>query len=423
MSGTTVASNSNINSGTYVHCGSTGNFSNVNMNGGTLQVCGVGSMSSINFNSGTIHISQYAQLTINGGLTLNNNCVIVNYGTLIVNGNIQFQNVNNYIYNARSDAKIIVSGNISFPSNTNQSSYLLNKGYITANTVTLTDGVTRFCMESGSYLGVSTFTMNVNNISNPVTYGSVSGSAVIRYTTSSSMSGSGKSLTVSSGITICRATGASAVSGSGNIGAATLTTGCAATAQPTQTGVVTTCYTLPVEWLSFEGQYTAAGVVLNWATASETNNDYFEVQRAGADGEYVTIAQIDGAGNSSQINRYAYTWSSPAEGDNYFRIKQVDFNGEFDYSHPVYVHVGAHNEVDYSLSSLFNEDIRVQINTPQTALYLTLYNEMGQQVLQSPLQEGSNTIGTEWLAPGTYIAVLSNSQGETIARNLVLKAL
>lgn len=422
FAGTAVTNNSNINSGTYVHCGSSGTFSNVNVSGGTLQICGVATISNITFNSGTIQIAQYATLTINSNLTLNNNCTIVNYGTLIINGNLQFQNSNNYVYNARTDARISVSGSMTFPSNVGQNAYLMNKGHITAGTVTLTDGIVVFCMENGSYLGVNNFNLSLNNINNPVTYGNLTGSAVIRYATSANLGGNvTKAVTLSSAITVCRATGA-ALSGSGSWGLASLTTGCAATTAPTQTGVVVTCYTLPVEWLSFDATVIADGVELSWATATETNNDYFEVQRAGSDGSYTTIATIDGAGNSSQINRYKYTWRTPAQGDNYFRIKQVDFNGEYDYSHPVYLNVTPKNEVSYTMNNPFNEQISVQVLKPETTLFLALYSEMGQQVLQSTLQEGSNVIETTQLAPGTYIAVISDAMGEPLSRHLVLKA-
>jgi hypothetical protein len=422
MSGTTVTSNTNITSGTYVHCTSSGSFSNVNINGGTLQVCGTLTLTNITFNSGVIHVAQYGTLTITGNVTLNNTCTIVNYGTLVINGNLQFQNSNNYVYNARTDARIAVGGSITFPVNAGQNSYLLNKGYITANSVTLGDGIVSFCMENGSYLGVGTFTSAMNNINNPITYGSTTGSALIRYSTAAHLgNNAGRSVTASSSINVCRAAGAS-LSGTGTWGAATLSTGCAERVQPAQTGMVVTCYTLPVEWLDFGGYTGPDGIELLWSTASETNNAYFDIQRAGPDGAFTSIGRVEGAGNSSQINRYAFTWTEPAEGDNYFRIRQVDFNGDYDYSGTIYIRNAPKSQIDYSISPLFNEQISVNVREPEAVLFLVLYNEMGQILLRSPLQEGDNFIDAQQLAAGSYVAAICNREGEILSRNLMLKA-
>jgi hypothetical protein len=89
---------------------------------------------------------------------------------------------------------------------------------------------------------------------------------------------------------------------------------------------------LPIELINFTAIGTDQNVLLNWQTASEINNDYFEIERS-TDGEnFIPIQQVNGAGNSSQILNYSTIDYSPFIGINYYRLKQTDFDGAFSYS-------------------------------------------------------------------------------------------
>ncbi len=89
---------------------------------------------------------------------------------------------------------------------------------------------------------------------------------------------------------------------------------------------------LPVEMISFNAKALASSVALNWSTATETNNDYFEVQRSQEGSTFETIKRIKGAGNSNRVNNYDCTDEHPYRGVSYYRLKQVDFNGEYSIS-------------------------------------------------------------------------------------------
>jgi hypothetical protein len=90
---------------------------------------------------------------------------------------------------------------------------------------------------------------------------------------------------------------------------------------------------LPVELLSFTVTKDNAVAVLDWATATEMNNNYFDVQHS-VDG--VTFSRIDRVysqnGNSTSLQTYQTIHNEPAKGVNYYRLKQVDFDGTFEYS-------------------------------------------------------------------------------------------
>lgn len=95
------------------------------------------------------------------------------------------------------------------------------------------------------------------------------------------------------------------------------------------------CILTPVEFSAFSADYVFSdkSVLLKWSTASELNNDYFEVQRS-VDGEnFEVIDIIKAAGNSAQTNHYRSRDEHPFPGEiNYYRIKQVDTNGQYTYS-------------------------------------------------------------------------------------------
>ncbi len=93
--------------------------------------------------------------------------------------------------------------------------------------------------------------------------------------------------------------------------------------------------TLPVNLLSFEGEKEQDGNLLTWATASEINNDHFELQRSSDGVNFETITVIGGQGTSYQINHYYFFDTRDFNGTVYYRIKQVDFDGTTTYSNTI----------------------------------------------------------------------------------------
>ena len=89
---------------------------------------------------------------------------------------------------------------------------------------------------------------------------------------------------------------------------------------------------LPVGWLYFKGENRGPDHLLTWATATETNNDYFELERSidGRSWEFVT--RVTGAGHSTSERRYSYTDYGAPFGTVYYRLRQVDFNGSSNFA-------------------------------------------------------------------------------------------
>ena len=84
---------------------------------------------------------------------------------------------------------------------------------------------------------------------------------------------------------------------------------------------------MPVELVEFKVNKQNDEAFIQWTTASEENNAYFEVQRAGADMRFETIASLEGQVNSTVLNTYQYADITPFEGMNYYRLVQVDLDG------------------------------------------------------------------------------------------------
>lgn len=96
------------------------------------------------------------------------------------------------------------------------------------------------------------------------------------------------------------------------------------------------CQVLPVELLYFEAQIDINNdVLLTWATASETNSNYFTLERSTDGQSWKALQTIQSAGNSNHLIEYAYTDTDTKSGVYYYRLVQTDFDGAFEIFQPV----------------------------------------------------------------------------------------
>lgn len=92
---------------------------------------------------------------------------------------------------------------------------------------------------------------------------------------------------------------------------------------------------LPIELVDFRGKYINNQSVLSWVTASEKDNDYFILERSEDAREFTQIGKIDGAGNSNSFLNYQFIDIKPINKVAYYRLKQVDFDGQFSNSNVI----------------------------------------------------------------------------------------
>jgi hypothetical protein len=92
---------------------------------------------------------------------------------------------------------------------------------------------------------------------------------------------------------------------------------------------------LPVELISFGAKSKQSFIQLDWITATEINNEGFEIQRS-VDGEnFTSIGWVYGNGSTTEIIEYKFKDNEPMQGINYYRLKQIDFDGQYEYSNIV----------------------------------------------------------------------------------------
>ena len=152
---------------------------------------------------------------------------------------------------------------------------------------------------------------------------------------------------------------------------------------------------LPIDLLSFTAKRVAESIQLNWQTASETNNNFFTLERATDAEHFETIAHIDGAGNSNTLRNYTYS-DNLISGVNilYYRLKQTDFDGHFTYSKTVFAN-STQKELIIQNTYINSNKLFVIIFSPeQVYLDFELFSMNGQSIIskQIALTKGENHI-------------------------------
>jgi hypothetical protein len=149
---------------------------------------------------------------------------------------------------------------------------------------------------------------------------------------------------------------------------------------------------LPVTWKSFTGTLTHAGVDLKWVTASERNNDYFEVQRS-TDGEtFDVLHKVPSSvgGNANFDVSYRFIDNLPQSGNNYYRIKQTDLDGAFTFSRVIKVInsddlIGV--RMDVFPNPVVGNKLNIQLRTSyrEAPVQIIIYDIAGKIMLQKSI--------------------------------------
>lgn len=107
-------------------------------------------------------------------------------------------------------------------------------------------------------------------------------------------------------------------------------------------------YTVPVELTSFTATANGKEVILNWTTVTETNNSGFEILRTTKENDWDIIGYVPGHGTTTETQHYTFTDRDVKPGKYQYKLKQIDYDGTFEYSQIVEVDIPITNE--FSLS-------------------------------------------------------------------------
>jgi hypothetical protein len=138
---------------------------------------------------------------------------------------------------------------------------------------------------------------------------------------------------------------------------------------------------IPVELTSFTASVVGNSIQLRWATATETNNQGFEIQRGINNRDLVTVGFVKGNGTTTETQSYTYVDNTELNGTVYYRLKQLDLNGKYDYSKVVEVT----RVVSYGLSqnypNPFNPTTAITYSIPENSFVtLKVYDVLGSEV-------------------------------------------
>jgi hypothetical protein len=157
--------------------------------------------------------------------------------------------------------------------------------------------------------------------------------------------------------------------------------------------------------------------LLSWSTTGEINNDHFEIQRSTSNTNFKTIGTIKGNGTTSQMHDYTFTDIAPQDGENYYRLKQVDVNGNITYSSIVLVRFNftkiaiypnpAHDKIYIQNNENFTKKKNVNVQLMDYTgkiLYRQQFKTNGLNIITFNIP--ANVIN------GMYILLVTNAEGD-----------
>jgi len=193
---------------------------------------------------------------------------------------------------------------------------------------------------------------------------------------------------------------------------------------------VTGNITVPVELTSFTANVNNEGnVILNWSTATEVNNQMFEIERKSVVAEYTTMGYVEGYGTTTEQQEYSYIDNSVETGTYYYRLKQIDFSGQYEYSDEIEVEVlgPLTFALEQNYPNPFNPSTLIKYSVPEDGFVkLSVYNLIGEEisVLMNEMVEAGFyevAFNAASLPSGTYFYRLQAGNTVQVKKMILLK--
>lgn len=169
---------------------------------------------------------------------------------------------------------------------------------------------------------------------------------------------------------------------------------------------------LPIKLLNFNGALKNNAVELNWTTSTEINNDHFEIERFDeVNNEFITIAEVQGNNTSHEINKYNYTDRiSTINTTYYYRLKQVDIDGNYEYSNTITVNAEKLSESITIYPNPTKGTLYIKKNNFDNNSMLCIYDQMGKKIVEKVLTNTNDA--DEFNLPNGmyYVTVISDKE-------------
>ncbi len=188
------------------------------------------------------------------------------------------------------------------------------------------------------------------------------------------------------------------------------------------------CLVLPVELFAFNGQFVRHKVnKLTWKTASEKNNHKFEIERLNDSGSFDYIGEVIGSGNTNHTLSYEFYDNSAPEEIAYYRLKQFDFDGKYNYSQTISVDPQLKNSFIASISPNPADDL-LNVNVGSAlanGIFVLVSPEGVEHVLKTDINvDGKDvfTLDVSKFPSGMYLFVIMNNNKEKVfTEKLIIK--
>ncbi|HCY75889.1 MAG TPA: hypothetical protein DHV28_08195 [Ignavibacteriales bacterium] len=207
-----------------------------------------------------------------------------------------------------------------------------------------------------------------------------------------------------------------------------------ATVEPTATVGNEIANPLPVELSSFSASIIGSSVKLNWRTETEVNNYGFEIERKVGSGQssvgnFEKIGFVNGNGNSNSPKSYSFEDNGLTPGEYSYRIKQIDNDGQFEYSKTIEVDFNSPKlfELSQNYPNPFNPKTTIRFSIPEAGnVKISLYNPLGQEVstiLNEVRESGTHIVNFDAseLNSGMYIYKLESGSFIQTRKMILLK--
>ncbi len=178
---------------------------------------------------------------------------------------------------------------------------------------------------------------------------------------------------------------------------------------------------LPITLLNFNAKATAKTIDLTWATATELNNNYFSIERSTNGSDFEELTRVQGAGNSTLIRNYSFTDANPANGVNYYRLRQTDFNGVNTASKVVAATLNT-AQLNLTVTKNSNNELGLSIEAPEAIQSIIEVTDIAGKVIQktsAALQKGYNTLTLGSLSQQGMYFVKVTTTTQTVSKKLV----
>jgi len=182
---------------------------------------------------------------------------------------------------------------------------------------------------------------------------------------------------------------------------------------------------LPVELLAFKGELVNKYIQLNWETSAEENSDHFVLEKSIDAQQFFPVSQHAAQGFSSIVTSYATIDQDPFLGANYYRLKQVDRDGQYQYSDVIVVYIHNKNENPLLFPNPTSGNLTLQLpEALEGEVKMEVWDALRRVVWERTMQQGHSQlipIDLEQLEPGLYVLKVRAKRYRTYSPFVVQK--